>query len=111
MAAETKIVLEEREIPTHWYNVVPDLASPPPPVLHPGTGQPIGPSDLAPLFPMAVIMQEVSAEPRIEIPDQVRDIWLRSLRSRRLHRCQGSCAQTRLTAKRSASWPKTVSMR
>jgi tryptophan synthase beta chain len=74
MAAETKILLEEREIPTHWYNVVPDLASPPPPVLHPGTGQPIGPSDLAPLFPMAVIMQEVSAEPRIEIPDQVRDI-------------------------------------
>ena len=55
MAAETKIVLEEREIPTHWYNVVPDLASPPPPVLHPGTGQPIGPSDLAPLFPMAVM--------------------------------------------------------
>jgi tryptophan synthase beta chain len=75
MAGETKILLEEREIPTHWYNVVPDLPSPPPPVLHPGTGQPIGPADLAPLFPVAVIMQEVSAEPRIEIPDQVRDIY------------------------------------
>src|SRR5262245_3226049 len=75
MAAETKILLEERELPTHWYNVVPDLPSPPPPVLHPGTGQPIGPQDLAPLFPMAVIMQEVSGEGRIEIPDQVRDIY------------------------------------
>src|SRR5688572_21313961 len=75
MVAETKILLEEREIPTHWYNVVPDLPSPPPPVLHPGTGQPIGPADLAPLFPMVVIMQEVSAEPRIEIPDEVREIY------------------------------------
>src|SRR5918911_2441626 len=71
----TKILLDENEIPTHWYNIVPDLPSPPPPVLHPGTGQPIGPADLAPLFPMAVIMQEVSAEPRIEIPDEVRDIY------------------------------------
>ena len=91
MAAETKILLDERELPTHWYNVVPDLPSPPPPVLHPGTGQPIGPADLAPLFPMAVIMQEVSAEPRIEIPDQVRDIyrlWRPSplYRARRLER-------------------------
>jgi tryptophan synthase beta chain len=73
--ADTKILLDESELPTHWYNVVPDLPSPPPPVLHPGTGQPIGPADLAPLFPMAIIMQEVSAEPRIEIPDQVRDIY------------------------------------
>jgi tryptophan synthase beta chain len=75
MPAETKILLEERELPTHWYNVVPDLPAPPAPVLHPGTGQPIGPSDLAPLFPIALIMQEVSAEPRIEIPDEVRDIY------------------------------------
>ena len=71
----TKIVLDERDLPTHWYNIVPDLPSPPAPVLHPGTGQPIGPADLAPLFPMALIAQEVSAEPRIEIPDQVRDIY------------------------------------
>jgi tryptophan synthase beta chain len=72
---ETKILLDESEIPTHWYNVVPDLPAPPAPVLHPGTGQPIGPADLAPLFPTALIMQEVSAEPRIEIPDEVRDVY------------------------------------
>ncbi|HEY3082808.1 MAG TPA: TrpB-like pyridoxal phosphate-dependent enzyme, partial [Chloroflexota bacterium] len=71
----TKFVLDERDLPTHWYNIVPDLPSPPSPPLHPGTGQPIGPADLAPLFPMALIAQEVSAEPRIEIPDQVRDIY------------------------------------
>jgi tryptophan synthase beta chain len=70
-----KIVLDERDIPTHWYNIVPDLPEPPLPPLHPGTGQPLGPADLAPLFPMGIIMQEVSAEPRIEIPDQVRDIY------------------------------------
>src|SRR5215203_1254694 len=70
-----KIVLDERDLPTHWYNIVPDLSSPPAPPLHPGTGQPLGPADLAPLFPMGIIMQEVSAEPRIEIPDQVRDIY------------------------------------
>ena len=73
--ATTKILLDERDIPTHWYNVVPDLPEPPAPVLHPGTGQPIGPADLAPLFPMALIGQEVSAEPRIEIPDEVRDVY------------------------------------
>ena len=73
--APTKILLHESEIPTHWHNIVPDLPEPPPPVLHPGTGQPIGPADLAPLFPMALILQEVSQEPRIEIPDQVRDIY------------------------------------
>jgi tryptophan synthase beta chain len=70
-----KIVLDERDLPTHWYNIVPDLPNPPAPPLHPGTGQPLGPADLAPLFPMGIIMQEVSAEPRIEIPDQVRDIY------------------------------------
>ena len=73
--APTKILLDESEIPTHWYNIVPDLPEPPAPVLHPGTGQPIGPADLAPLFPMAVILQEVSQEPRIEIPDEVREIY------------------------------------
>src|SRR3569832_123547 len=70
-----KIVLDERDLPTHWYNIVPDLPNPPAPPIHPGTGQPLGPADLAPLFPMGIIMQEVSAEPRIEIPDQVRDIY------------------------------------
>src|SRR5215213_9068797 len=71
----TKYLLEEKDIPTHWYNIAADLPSPPPPVLHPGTGQPIGPADLAPLFPMELIKQEVSTEREIEIPDEVRDIY------------------------------------
>jgi tryptophan synthase beta chain len=71
----TKILLDERDIPTHWYNIVADLPHPPLPVLHPGTGQPVGPADLAPLFPMALIGQEVSREPSIEIPDEVRDVY------------------------------------
>src|SRR6266481_5246477 len=71
----TKFLLDESEIPTHWYNVVPDLPHPPAPVLHPGTGQPIGPADLAPLFPMALIAQEVSQDKTIEIPDEVRDVY------------------------------------
>src|SRR6478672_5940634 len=72
---DNKILLDERDIPTHWYNIVSDLKNPPMPVLHPGTGQPVGPADLAPLFPMALIGQEVSQEPRIEIPDEVRDVY------------------------------------
>src|SRR6185312_10246137 len=72
---QTKFLLGENEIPTHWYNIVPDLPHPPAAVLHPGTGQPIGPADLAPLFPMALIGQEVSQEKTIEIPDEVRDIY------------------------------------
>src|ERR1700736_6986765 len=71
----TKYLLDESEIPTHWYNVVPDLRQAPAPVLHPGTGQPIGPADLAPLFPMALIAQEVSQDKTIEIPDEVRDVY------------------------------------
>src|SRR5256885_13402160 len=71
----TKFLLDENEIPPHWYNIVPDLAHPPAPVLHPGTGQPIGPADLAPLFPMALIAQEVSQDKTIEIPDEVRDVY------------------------------------
>ena len=73
--ALTKIVLDEGEIPTHWYNIVSDLPRPPAPVLHPGTGQPVGPADLAPLFPMALIAQEVSQDKTVEIPDEVRDIY------------------------------------
>lgn len=71
----TKYILEEREMPTSWYNVVADLPVPPSPVLHPGTGLPIGPADLAPLFPMALIMQEVSGERYIEIPKEVQAIY------------------------------------
>ena len=52
--------LGEQDIPESWYNIIADLPAPPPPVLHPGTGQPIGPDDLAPLFPMGLILQEVS---------------------------------------------------
>jgi tryptophan synthase beta chain len=75
MAEQTKYLLDESDIPTHWYNLIPDLPEPPPPPLHPGTGQPAGPEDLAPLFPMALIQQEVSAESYIEIPDEVREIY------------------------------------
>jgi len=71
----TKFVLDEERIPRAWYNIVADLPSPPPPPLHPGTGQPIGPADLAPLFPMALIGQEVSVEREIEIPEPVRDAY------------------------------------
>ncbi len=70
-----KYVLEESKIPKAWYNIVADLPSPPAPVLHPGTLQPIGPGDLAPLFPMALIMQEVSSERYIDIPEPVREVY------------------------------------
>ena len=60
--------------PEHWYNIRADLPKPPPPMLHPGTMQPIGPEDLAPLFPMALIMQEVSEDAEIAIPEEVLDI-------------------------------------
>ena len=71
----TKYLLSEDQIPRTWYNIMPDLPSPPEPVLHPGTHQPVTPDDLAPLFPMALIMQEVSTEPYIEIPEPVRQIY------------------------------------
>lgn len=73
-----KIVLSEADMPTHWYNINADLPAAGvelPPPLHPGTGQPIGPADLAPLFPMALIAQEVSTERYIEIPEEVQDIY------------------------------------
>ena len=70
-----KFMLEEQEIPTHYYNIADDLPTPLDPPLHPGTKQPIGPQDLAPLFPMELIKQEVSAERFIEIPDAVRNAY------------------------------------
>ncbi len=70
-----KILLDEDEMPTRWYNVVPDLPAPPPPVLHPGTLEPVGPDDLAPLFPMALIGQEVTSDSYVEIPGDVLDIY------------------------------------
>jgi tryptophan synthase beta chain len=75
LSDQRKYVMGEDRIPHAWYNLVADLPAPPPPVLHPGTGQPIGPADLAPLFPMALIGQEVSAERHIEIPGPVRDVY------------------------------------
>jgi len=75
MADMIKFLLSEEQIPKSWYNIVADLPSPPPPPLHPGTLQPLGPDDLAPLFPMALIMQEVSADREIEIPGPVREIY------------------------------------
>ncbi|MDO8366657.1 MAG: TrpB-like pyridoxal phosphate-dependent enzyme [Saprospiraceae bacterium] len=70
-----KIILTENEIPDKWYNIMADMPNKPLPPLHPGTMQPIGPDALAPLFPMALIMQEVSADKWVEIPDEVRDIY------------------------------------
>jgi tryptophan synthase beta chain len=72
---DTKITLPESEIPTHYYNIAPDLPTPLPPPLHPGTREPLDPHDLAPLFPAELIEQEISQESWIEIPDEVRDIY------------------------------------
>ena len=69
--ARVKFVLDEPEIPTHWVNLMADLPGDAPPPLHPGTKQPAGPEDLSPIFPMALILQEVSTEPEIEIPEPV----------------------------------------
>jgi tryptophan synthase beta chain len=71
----TKFVLDEAKLPKVWYNIIADLPMPLPPVLHPVTLQPVGPADLAPLFPMALIAQEVSTERYIEIPEPVREIY------------------------------------
>ena len=86
-----KYVLSEEKLPRTWYNLVADLPTPPPPPLHPGTQQPLGPEALAPLFPQAIIAQEVSSEREIEIPEPVRQIyrqWRPSplFRARRLER-------------------------
>ncbi|MGI9649171.1 MAG: TrpB-like pyridoxal phosphate-dependent enzyme, partial [Acidimicrobiia bacterium] len=75
MAKYTKVTLDESEIPQQWYNIIPDLPAPPPPPLHPGTHEPIGPDDLAPLFPMELIGQEVSQERYIDIPGEVLDVY------------------------------------
>jgi len=73
--ATVKFILEESQIPKAWYNILADLPVPLPPVIHPGTKKPIGPDDLAPLFPMELIAQEVSAEREIPIPEPVRDVY------------------------------------
>jgi len=98
MAETIKYLLPEEQIPKFWYNLMADLPSPPPPPLHPGTLQPLGPDDLAPLFPMSLIMQEVSVEREIEIPAPVREIykqWRPSplFRARRLEKVLGTPAK------------------
>jgi len=90
MAEQSRYQLTDDQVPTSWYNIVPDLPVPPPPPLHPGTHQPIGPDDLAPLFPMDLIMQEVSQERFIAIPGEVRDRYLlwRATPLHRAHRLE-----------------------
>src|ERR687885_758328 len=87
----TKYLLTEDRIPTHWVNLLPDLPGEPLPPLHPGTMQPAGPPDLTPIFPMALIEQEVASSPEVEIPEEVRDayrLWRPTplYRARRLER-------------------------
>ncbi|MQA63067.1 MAG: TrpB-like pyridoxal phosphate-dependent enzyme [Actinophytocola sp.] len=91
MAERTKYILDESEMPTRWYNIIADLPEPPPPPLHPATGEPVGPDDLAPLFPEALIAQEVTGERYVDIPEEVLDVyrlWRPSplFRARRLER-------------------------
>ena len=98
MSEQIKYVLDETHIPKSWYNLIADLPRPLPPVLHPGTKQPVGPGDLEPLFPMELILQEVSAERTIEIPEPVRDVyrmWRPSplMRARRLEQKLGTPAK------------------
>jgi tryptophan synthase beta chain len=98
MDRQVKYLLDESELPQQWYNVLADLPSPPPPPLHPGTREPVGPDDLAPLFPAALIGQEVSAERYIPIPEDVRDVyrlWRPTplLRARRLEKELGTPAR------------------
>ena len=75
MSDTIKYLLPEAEMPKNWYNIVADLPEPPPPVIHPGTGKLIGPDDLAPLFPMDLILQEVTSERFIDIPRPILDIY------------------------------------
>ncbi len=96
--SRTKYLLDEKDIPTKWYNIQADLKTPLPPVLHPGTGKPIGPQDLAPLFPMELIKQEVSQERWVEIPEEIRDVyrlWRPTplYRARRLEKALGTPAR------------------
>ncbi|MBW1770048.1 MAG: pyridoxal-phosphate dependent enzyme, partial [Deltaproteobacteria bacterium] len=85
---QVKVFLDESEIPKQWYNILADMPTPMSPPLHPGTGQPIGPDDLAPVFPMNLIEQEVSTERWIDIPEEVLEKYL-LWRPTPLHRARG----------------------
>ncbi len=96
--APTRFVLPQERIPTAWYNALPDLPAPLQPPLHPGTKEPVGPADLAPLFPMALIEQEMTQAPTVEIPGAVIDIlrlWRPTplVRARRLEEALGTPAR------------------
>ncbi|MEZ0077047.1 TrpB-like pyridoxal phosphate-dependent enzyme [Planotetraspora sp. GP83] len=98
MSEPTRVLLDESRIPRNWYNITPDLPSPPPPPLHPATLQPVGPDDLAPLFPMELIGQEVSEERFVPIPESVLDVyrlWRPTplIRARRLEKSLGTPAR------------------
>jgi tryptophan synthase beta chain len=95
---QTKFLLGENQIPTHWYNIIADLPAPPAPVLHPGTMKPVTPADMLPLFPPGLLEQEMSAERWIKIPDEVREIyrlWRPTplIRAHRLERLLGTPAK------------------
>ena len=95
---QTKYLLTEKDIPRQWYNIAADMPNPMKPPLHPGTGQPVGPDALAPLFPMALIEQEVSAQRWVDIPDEILDIlslWRPTplFRARRLEKALGTPAK------------------
>ncbi len=97
-ARQHKYLLDESEMPTRWYNIIPDLPSPPPPPLHPATQEPVGPDDLAPLFPLDLILQEVSTDSYLDIPEEVQDVyrlWRPSplYRAHRLERALGTPAR------------------
>jgi tryptophan synthase beta chain len=98
MSTPTKFLLDESRMPKHWYNIAADLPKPAPAVLHPGTMQPVGPDDLAPLFPMELILQEVSTERDVPIPEPVREVfrlWRPSplIRAHRLEKALGTPAK------------------
>ena len=95
---QTKYLLTEKDIPRQWYNIAADMPNPMKPPLHPGTGQPVGPDALAPLFPMALIEQEVSAQRWVDIPEEILDIlslWRPTplFRARRLEKALGTPAK------------------
>ena len=97
MPEPTKFLLSEADIPSRWINLLPDLPGEPLPPLSPATGEPAGPEDLTPIFPMGLIAQEVSMEPEVEIPDEVREaygLWRPTplFRARRLEAALGTPA-------------------
>src|SRR5947207_2806598 len=98
MSDQVKFVLDESDLPEAWYNLVSDLPEQPPPVLHPGTGEPVGPDDLAPLFPMQIILQEVATDQYVPIPEEVRAVYAQwrptpLYRARRLEQALGTPAR------------------